>query len=266
MLRTARYTTLAILAGTCLLPPLSAAQAQDQPVRLTAAISLEKKVVTQHEPVIIDIAFDNPSLRGTVVNLGRGDGKLDVKVVGPGEEVARKPRPTLNEGWGSADIFYIAAASSSTGAVALNLWFDFDKTGAYRIDVTVSPNSSPKEPFSYTILNNSASLELTVLPEDRPSLESACTDLIKRVEGSNSASTAIVAAEALSRIDDPAVVPYLAEAMKRREFTSLMIAALARLNTDDAVNALVLASRSSDPETRTLAHSALVGLGKAKEP
>jgi hypothetical protein len=251
----------AILSGGCLLFILAAAKAQDGPVRLTAAISLAKKVVTLHEPAILDIAFENPSQRGVVVNLGYDDEKLGVVVTDPGGKVVKKPR-RVKSGWATPDIFNVSRGESSVGLVALNTWFSFDKTGVYRIDVTLPPDSSPKEPFSYSIANNSATLDLTVLPRDGRSLESACADLVKMIEGSRSASESTAAAEALSSVDDPAVVPFLAQAMKRRGFTGMMIEALSRLKTDDAVKALILASRSGDQETRALAHSALVGLGK----
>ena len=250
-----------ILSGGCLLLILATAKAQDGPVHLTAAISLAKKVVTLHEPAILDITFENASQQGIVVNLGYDDEKLGIVVTDPEGKVVKKPRP-VKSGWATPGVFNVPRGESSVGLVALNTWFPFDKTGVYRIDVTLSPDSSPKEPFSYSILNNSATLDLTVLPRDGHSLESACADLVNIFEGSLSASRAIAAADALSSIDDPAVVPFLAQAMKRREFTGMMIEALSRLKTDEAVNALILASKSNDQETRTLAHSALVGLGK----
>ena len=61
--------------------------------------------------------------------------------------------------------------------------------------------------------------------------------------------------------NDPVAVPYLAAAAKRKEFASMMIAALARLKTTKAVEALVLVSQSGDPETAASARAALTSLG-----
>jgi hypothetical protein len=246
----------------CLLLIAGIAQAQDTPVRLSAAISLEKKVVTQHEPVVLDLAINNPSQHGLVVSLGYQDEKLEVKVSDPQGQVVERPRP-VRSGWAAADAFDVPRGESAVGSVALSPWFSFDRAGVYRIEVTLSPDSSIREPFSYTVLNNSALLDLTVLPRDEPTLRSACADLVRIIENSRSASATIVAANALSTVDDPVAVPFLAQAMNRKEFAALMIGALCRLKTDEAVSALVLASRSSDRETSTLAHSALVALGKA---
>jgi hypothetical protein len=259
-----RGTLSTVCLGACLLLILSPSQAQDTSVRLTASISLEKRVVTQHEPVVIDISLNNPSKQGTVVNLGSEDEKLEVKVLDPEGNVVRKPRAVLKDGWASPDVFDVPPGAASVGSVDLNSWFRFDKTGTYRIDITLSATSSPREPFSYTILNNSVSLDLTVLARDEQSLESACSDLLARTEDLRSPSRAVTAARALSNVNDPVAVPFLVAAMKGNEFKGLMIDALARLKTDQAIQALISASRSSDPETRSLAHSALISLGMGK--
>jgi len=261
----ARRTLSTVGLGVGLLLILSPAQAKDASVPLTAIISLEKRVVTQHEPVVIDISFNNPSKQGTVVSLGPEDEKLDVKVLYPEGNVVEKPRAALKDGWASPDVFDVPPGAESVGSVSLNSWFRFDKTGTYRIDITVSPTSSPREPFSYIILNNSVSLDLTVLPRDEQSLKSACSDLLTRMEDLRSASRAVTAARALSKVNDPVAVPFLVSAMKGNEFKGLMIDALARLKTDQAIQALVSASRSSDPETRSLAHSALISVGADKD-
>jgi HEAT repeat protein len=54
-------------------------------------------------------------------------------------------------------------------------------------------------------------------------------------------------------------------AMKRREFVSLMIGALAQLKTNEAVDALIEASKSTDPETSRTAQSALASLRPVNE-
>jgi hypothetical protein len=229
-------------------------------VAVTAKFSMEKTPVTQGEPAILQITFDNRSGHGVVINLGYEDEKLDITVVDPDGQVSHKPTPTLREGWGPVDAFVAAAGETSPGSVSLSDWFVFKKVGTYRIDVSLSPISSPKEPFTYRISGNHAALTLTVLPRDEGSLDSACADLLSRVEDLHSSASALTAAKALSSIKDPVAVPYIATAIKRREFASMMITALSRLKTDQAVAALVEASKSEDPETKMLARSALAGI------
>lgn len=104
-----------------------------------------------------------------------------------------------------------------------------------------------------------------MLPRDEGSLDSACADLLSRVEDLHSSASALTAAKALSSIKDPVAIPYIATAIKRREFASIMITALSRLKTDQAVAALVEASKSDDPETRMLASSALAGIVESEK-
>src|SRR5271166_6732629 len=105
--------------------------AQDAPVRLPAAMSLEKKVVTQHEPVVLDITIDNPSQHGLVVNLGYQDEKLNVRVSDPQGEVVERSRP-VRSGWAAPDAFDVPRGESVAGSVALSSWFAFDTAGVYK--------------------------------------------------------------------------------------------------------------------------------------
>jgi hypothetical protein len=151
---------------------------------------------------------------------------------------------------------HVDAGAASTISVVASDWFSFEEQGLYQIEVTL--RGSPQAGVS-------AKLLLQVGQKNEDALKAACSALLARVNNSRSFSSSLVAAKALSDINDSAVVPYLAAAMKKREFVSLMIGALARLNTEDAVNALIEASKSHDPETRGQARSALVSLGHANE-
>jgi hypothetical protein len=152
-----------------------------------------------------------------------------------------------------------APGAAAVSSIVLNDWFDFDKVGVYRIDLSVSPLSdSPRADMQVP----DTPLTLTVLPRDEASLASACGDLVIRLRDSKSVEVHRTAAKALAKVDDPAAVPFLAEALKQRDFRPLIIEALVHLNTPDAVKALVSASRSGDDETSRLARAALMGLGK----
>lgn len=119
----------------------------DSMVAVTAKFSMEKTPVTQGEPAVLQIAFDNRSGHGVVINLGYQDEKLDITVVDPDGLVSHKPRPTVREGWGPVDAFIAAAGETSPGSVSLSDWFVFKKVGTYRIDVSLSPISSRRSPL-----------------------------------------------------------------------------------------------------------------------
>ena len=259
-----RFRLLAGAAG-CVLSIALAAGLTEAQVQLSVVMSLDKAVVTQHEPVFLRIAIENSSQQGVVINLGHQDEKLDIRVTNPLGSTELRPRP-VKAGWSSPDVLDAPPSGSSAAEVPLNSWFAFHMLGHYRIDLALHPDSLPEEPFLYTLVGNSAVLDLTVLPRDPASLESACASLVETIRNAGSASATAAAANALSAIDDPAAVPFAVQALKKPEFAALMIGALARLRTDEAVRALVSASKSGDRETSSLARSALAALGKSRAP
>ena len=230
----------------------------------TVAVALEKAVITQHEPVIVDFTACGSSSEGADVELGYDYEKVEVKVTDPDGRVWPKPRPTVpQEGLKFREVVRAAPGAAGVGSIVLNEWFNFDRVGTYQINLSVSP-SGDSPPAEMQVPETS--LTLTVLPRDEASLASACADLVITLRDSKSFVARRTAATALARVDDPAAVPFLAEALKQRDFRPLLIEALVHLNTPDAVKALVSASRSSDEETSRLARAALLGLGKTEPP
>ena len=257
-----KFAIVPVLVCQCLLLAARSVHAQGTPAPVVAAISLEKSLITQHEPAMLELTFENQSEQEIVISLGYEDEKMEIMVTDPEGHIFRKPQPIMRQGFRSLDAFYVGGGKTSVGYVALSEWFNFEKVGTYQIEANLSSRSSPKERFSYNIRSNPSSLSLTVLPRDEKSLEAACADLLVRAQDLHSFTGALTAAKALSKVNDPVAVPFLAKAMGRKGFEGLMIDALARLNTKEAVDALSAASRSNDPETKSLAHAALASLGE----
>jgi|SRR5882724_4024608 len=250
-----------VLAGSCLLVSLCLAQVQIALVPVTATISLEKSAITQHEPLILDVAFNSTSQQSVGINLGYDNERVDVKVIDPEGQVFHKPQPHRREGMIFSEAVYVSAGSVSVSSVVLSDWFDFEKIGDYQIEVTLP---SLSDSSSYSVASTQLRLDLSVHPRDDVSLESSCAGLLVRTQDMHSSAAASTAAKALASVKDSAAVPYLAAATKSKVFASMMIDALARLKTEEAIEALISVSRSKDPEARTLARSALVSLGKAQ--
>jgi hypothetical protein len=238
--------------------------AQTQRPSIAVVISLQKIVTTQHEPVLVELTFENRSDKGVVVSLGSDDEKLNVRVEDPSGEIFDKPRPKMQTGFEAVDAFYVGPGGTSTGSIVLNDWFNFDKTGKYRVEVNLSDTSSPKEAFAYNLVSDATTLNFSVRARDQKVLEARCADLLAHLQEVGSASAALTASKALSSVNDPVAVPYLAAAMKRREFASMMITALSRLKTEKAVAALIEASKSDDKETKVLARSALASIAESE--
>jgi|SRR5580704_3004292 hypothetical protein len=254
--RKRKQVMTSVLISLCLLFALDTTQAQQTQDIVAVNISLEKKVITQHEPTIVTVVFNNLTRQGIDLNLGYGNDAIDIKLVDPEGRAFRKPRPAPQEGMQFSNAVHIAPGKDSATSVVLNDWFRFDKVGEYQIEVALS---------YHDIRDTHATLDLTVLPRDETSLVSACASLLARVQDSPSYTGALTAAKALAGIDDPSVVPFLAEAMKRKEFAGLIITALSHLKTKNAMKVLTSASESSDSETRNLAQAALSSLGKEEK-
>jgi hypothetical protein len=256
-------TVPAGLIGLCVALSAAAARA-DRAQGPVVVAALEKQVVTQHEPVILVFELTNPSAGEADLDLGFGFKNVEVKLTDPAGRTWPKP-PLFPPKENEALVFMegIRAAPRTTGDAYLLLdeWFNFEKVGRYRIEVAVSPSSASASRglrLPDTVLN------LSVLPRQEAALRAACGTLAVRVRESKSYERAEIAAKALAKVEDPAAVPYLAEALSVKPFASIMISALARLNTPDAINALVAASQSSDPETSSLARATLAALKREK--
>jgi len=228
-----------------------AAQSQ----KVTVAISLEKNSVTLHEPVILDIDVTNPYSLSTHLDLGYDESWLSVAVRDPDGQTLNK-ETARREGMRFSNAVDIAPGASRVVMVLLNDWFTFDKAGNYWIDLTAAfPSGSVLKGAQFN-----TRLILAVAARDEGKLRLTCADLVRRLRDSHTASEAILAARALASVNDVAAIPFLAEAIERREFAGMMINALARLGTSKATAALYQATQSADPEVRNLAESALRGL------
>jgi len=256
-----QFEIAAVLAGY-LLVGVPAARGQAMLTADMVKISLEKGTITQHEPAIADITVNNRSSLGVGFDPGFDMQRLAISVTAPDGQHLEKKQATPQEGMKFSNAVRIESGMIYVMPVLLSTWFAVDRPGDYSIDVAVRLGKGSRDGTEEA----KANLTLTVLPRDEDKLKSACASLLARIKDGRSAYAAIVAANALSIVDDPVAVPFLAEAMKRREFTGMMIGALSRLKTDEAVSALISASQSRDHETSALAHSALVALGKAEGP
>jgi hypothetical protein len=219
------------------------------------SIALEKSSITEHEPVILNIKIQNPSSTRLTFDPGYDWENIEIKVVDPDGHLWTRPPQGMQEGMRFSNAVHVDPGSTTVLSVVVSDWFAFDKAGLYEIEAGMRSPASSVNP----------ELSLVVEPRNEDVLKTTCSELLERANNSPTFSASLVAAKALSDVNDSAAVPYLLASMKKREFVSLMINALARLNSQDAVNALTEASRSNDPETRNRARAALSSLRRTKE-
>jgi len=225
--------------------------AQNSPTSPEVSISLEKDTITEHEPVIVDIGIQSPPSTSLDFDPGYDWENVEIKVADPHGHIWTRPRRVPQEGMKFSKAVHVDAGARETISLVASDWFNLEEDGIYQLEVALRGSLAA---------GVTAILALRVEPRNEEALKATCSSLLSRVNDSQSFSASLVAAKALSGINDPLAVPYLAEAMKRREFVALVIGALARLNTQEAVDALIAASRSPDPETSSQARSALASL------
>jgi hypothetical protein len=229
----------------------------------SVSVSLERSVVSQHEPVIVDLTIRNESPGALYFDPGYGLRKIVLGVTGPDGRLRKTREAKAREGMEFSNAVQVDPGGVYVLPILLSDRFDMEALGSYRIDVTSPlPDGGPGGETA----SAKVALELTVAPRDEERLKTACAELVGRIRDSPRAYVAIVAGQALSSVDDPAVVPFLAQALGTRPFAGMIISALARLKTNEAIDVIERASRSSDPETSSLAHSALVNLARGKGP
>lgn len=238
-------------AAGCVFLLLAANVAAQEPALSEASVALEKTVISAGEPVILDIAVQNPSATALDVDPGYDWENVEIKVVDPDGRSWTRPPAAPRQGMKFSNAVHLDAGAATTIWVVANDWFKFDEPGAYQIEVVLRGTLRS---------GATAHLSLRVQQKNPDALKAACSALLERVSNSQTSSESLVAAKALSDVNDSVVVPYLAAALKRREFVPQMISALARLNTDEALNALAEASKSHDPETSSQARAALSAL------
>jgi hypothetical protein len=227
--------------------------AQNDIAPAEVSIALEKATITKPEPVILNIRIRNPYSKEVNFDPGYDWEDIEIKVVGPDGHPYERLREPLQEGMKFSNAVRIPAASVATVSLLASEWFNFREEGVYEMDVVL--RKLPSKPSARNFI-----VRLKIEPRDEGALRAACSDLLANVNNAHSFASSLVAAKALSGINDPVAVPYLAAAMKKPEFMSLMIGALARLNTKASVDALIDASKSQDPEMSNLALSALASL------
>jgi hypothetical protein len=217
------------------------------------AAALEKTPISAGEPVLVDIRIHAPRSSGADFDPGYDSDNIELKVVGPdGRSVARPP-VARHEGMKFSEAVHVDAGKQSVFSFLASEWFSFERPGHYVIEVGLRS-------FHDGPLMLSTSLQLDVLSRDVVAMRRTCSSLLDRVNDPRDFATSLVAARALSSIKDEIAIPYISAAIKRREFASLMIDALAKSKTKEALQALKTASETGDPETMSLAHLALRGL------
>lgn len=237
-----------------------------QPAGTADVLSVSFKApaqLTLHEPVLAELAIDNPAERPVVIDLGLGRTQfITVTVTLPDGSVV-SPRLGLRDGLHRLGKTEIPAKSRYTQQLLLTEWLAFDTPGVYQIELGLAlPKGVPVQSALAAPLA-ATRFELTIGPRDANVLRARCGALASIMAVSQNAEERINAGRALTSMIDEAVVPCLKRASaSTNEFDHVIMRSLNRMN-QPAAEALLQEMATSDDEDRaTMARSYLTGLVK----
>ncbi|HEX9423599.1 MAG TPA: HEAT repeat domain-containing protein [Pyrinomonadaceae bacterium] len=222
-----------------------------------ASFSIDSAKVTLHEPVLINFVVKNTQSETIKFDLG-ADRKESFRVTLTLPDGTRtKPRQQVISGFARGGEVTIPPGQIFTQQVLINEWFEFPVPGVYIVKVEmITPILSQRG----QVITGSASrtFSIQVLPRDPKALEEICKNLLDQVITSTSYAQAAERATILSFINDPVAVPYLERVSKGgRKLELKAVKGLARINSLEAIEALINLLTFHDPDVVAAAHSSL---------
>jgi hypothetical protein len=237
--------------------------------KLRVSYSLLQDHITLHEPVILNFAIENDTSVTLLVNLGANRKEVFAFTIRKPDGSNVELPPKRAEGSSMIGRVSLQPAQDFKQKLLLNEWFDFAKPGQYEIAVRlVKPEVTPRGFNIYDISDTPEfRITLDVQPRDPARLKELCVQLKDQIIKAVTVDEATEPAEALSYVNDPIAVPYLAEVLKSdRLLEAYAISGLERIGTDEAIKALEVASRSRNRDVALMAKRALERLGKSSRP
>lgn len=233
-MRPARNLLFAIiLASLATAPAYSARALAATPGQLLKlSCSLQKRVVTLHEPVFVQLRAVNQADRPARLDLGFDrKGNLRFLVSAPGKkETIVVPRP--HGGLARQGLVTVAPHGSFTQEILLSALYRFSSEGHYLIRVELSSGGRAGHK-GQSLPYESQKMVLHVLPRNPSKLRRVCANLVEAIM-SGDAESAMESAVALSHVNDPVAIPYLERTARNSPFSAVIrpiaINGLARLS------------------------------------
>jgi hypothetical protein len=236
-----RRFAFALLACALLAPPLGAGQSPAIRTNFRPA----KPHFTLHEPVFLEFTMENAEAQEIKVDLGKNrKGSFSFDVVAPDGTRHDNLRLPLG-GVGSTGVVALAAGETYRQRVLLNEWFGFAEPGDYRVRARLGAGAA-------------GSFVLTIHERDGEALQRVCRGLLETVFRSPVVLEQIEAIRALSYVEDPVAVPYMARVFEaNNRYQYMLVGTLERIATPAAVEVLIWSLSRGDEDARPLARGSL---------
>lgn len=223
------------------------------------SVELVPDVVTLHEPVFVEIGLQNESTQRVEADLGIARiGEFAFRIVAvSGGAVSKLFQPVGPTIFHTGGDIVLQPGERYSARHLLNEWFTIDSPGKYLVNVRFTGTVIAEEPGELPVPRE-FSLPLKVLARDPERLQALGRTLLASACQSRDLGAALNAAKTLSHLEDAAMTPFLAAMLECSYLVQVeAIAALARQDTTEALDALIRAARGSDIALAELARNAL---------
>jgi hypothetical protein len=228
------------------------------PKEVDVHFSFQENVVTLHEPVVVFFKVHNGLSQPITVTVGALVRQFfDFTLTTPNGQVLHK-----DPFGGQVDIvtagngkITVAPGADYHEPLVMNQWFPFASQGTYSL---TSRLTSDIETSDGSFQAESQTAQLRVTPRDPARLNKICAELAKQAQIATTVDAAQFPARALSYVDDPIAVHYLARVLSAHTLAyEKTVQGLERIGNDEAVEVLLSALNENWGDIAELATTSL---------
>lgn len=216
---------------------------------ISISYTLSESSVTLNEPVFVDFSVHNNFLESIRLDLGNNrKGNFEFTITEPDGSIVSGHRPK-EEDFGRLGEVSLEPNQKYSQRLLVNEWYQFIEPGNYIIEIKLT---KPVITMSRALVEpkSSGSLILHILPRVQKRLNQVCQNFLHTAIESPDIEGAVEAALALSYVNDPIAVPYLARGIEERKLIwQYAIPGLARIANGEAIEILISIMKSQDPES-----------------
>ena len=250
-------TTLGLCCSLLVMATV-AARTNRAPKDLDVHFRLQESVLTLHEPVVVLFEVHNGMTKPVVVTVGATVRQFfDFSLTTPSGQVLHKnpfERQVDIVTYGDGKVT-VEPGTDYRELLVMNRWFPFEAQGTYSLTSKLTSNI---ETADGNVEAESRTVQLRINPKDPARLNKVCADLAQQAENATTVEAAQYPALALSYVNDPVAVPYLARLLSAHTLAyAKAVTGLERIGNDDATEVLLSALNEKWGDTAELATRSL---------
>ncbi len=246
-LGTGSQGTIASVFGILLVASSSGAE-----VRITTSVT---SPVTMGEPVIAELAIANTFAEPISIDLGVDRRTNLVVTVTRPQGASRTVSLPPQAGVTRTGLIRVRPGATYVQELLLDDWVRFDEVGTYQVALAFTRHFNTDSGQAGPLPD--AAVSVTVTARNVEALRQRYAELTAAILSNPYTEKGRSAEHALTSTDDPVIIPFLSDLLKRSHRSdSAVMAALGRIGTPEALELLQSERTSRDPERAALANDA----------